>query len=89
MLTHAHEDHVGALPFVLKHFDVPIYGTKLTLGLLANKLKEHDLEDSAEIHEITAGAPWEIAPFTHRRHPGYPQFDGLPGAWRSRRRSAR
>lgn len=64
VLTHAHEDHVGALPFVLKHFDVPIYGTKLTLGLLANKLKEHDLEDSAEIHEITAGAPWKIGPFT-------------------------
>ena len=64
VLTHAHEDHVGALPFVLKHFDVPIYGTKLTLGLLANKLKEHDLEDSAEIHEITAGAPWQIGPFT-------------------------
>ena len=64
VLTHAHEDHVGALPFVLKHFDVPIYGTKLTLGLLANKLKEHDLEDSAEIHEITAGSPWQIGPFT-------------------------
>ncbi len=64
VLTHAHEDHVGALPFVLKHFDVPIYGTKLTLGLLANKLKEHELEDSAEIHEITAGAPWQTGPFT-------------------------
>jgi len=64
VLTHAHEDHVGALPFVLKHFEVPIYGTKLTLGLLANKLKEHNLEDSAEIHEITAGAPWQIGPFT-------------------------
>jgi ribonuclease J len=64
VLTHAHEDHVGALPFVLKHFDVPVYGTKLTLGLLANKLKEHDLEESAEIHEITAGAPWQIGPFT-------------------------
>jgi ribonuclease J len=64
VLTHAHEDHVGALPFVLKHFDVPIYGTKLTLGLLANKLQEHDLEDSTEIHEITAGAPWQIGPFT-------------------------
>jgi ribonuclease J len=64
VLTHAHEDHVGALPFVLKHFDVPIYGTKLTLGLLANKLREHDLEDSAEVHEITAGAPWQIGPFT-------------------------
>ena len=63
VLTHAHEDHVGALPFILKHLDVPIYGTRLTLGLLANKLREHDLEDSADIHEITAGDPWEIAPF--------------------------
>src|SRR5262245_15796586 len=63
VLTHAHEDHVGALPYILKHLDVPVYGTRLTLGLLANKLKEHDLEESVEIHEITAGAPWEIAPF--------------------------
>jgi ribonuclease J len=63
VLTHAHEDHVGALPYILKHIDVPIYGTRLTLGLLANKLKEHDLEDSAEVHEITAGAPWDLAPF--------------------------
>ena len=63
VLTHAHEDHVGALPFILKHLHVPIYGTRLTLGLLANKLKEHDLEDMADIHEITAGAPWDIAPF--------------------------
>jgi ribonuclease J len=63
VLTHAHEDHVGALPYILKHLDVPIYGTRLTLGLLANKLKEHDLEDTADVHEITAGAPWDIAPF--------------------------
>jgi ribonuclease J len=63
VLTHAHEDHVGALPFILKHFDVPIFGTRLTLGLLANKLREHDLEDSADTREITAGQPWQIAPF--------------------------
>ena len=63
VLTHAHEDHVGAVPYLLKHFAVPIYGTRLTLGLLANKLSEHDLEDSADIREITAGQPWEIAPF--------------------------
>jgi ribonuclease J len=63
VLTHAHEDHVGALPFILKHLDVPIFGTRLTLGLLANKLKEHDLEDSADTREVTAGKPWDIAPF--------------------------
>jgi ribonuclease J len=63
VLTHAHEDHVGALPYILKHLDVPIFGTRLTLGLLANKLREHDLDDSADIREVTAGQPWEIAPF--------------------------
>lgn len=63
VLTHAHEDHVGAVPYMLRHFAVPIYGSRLTLGLLANKLKEHDLEDSADVREITAGQPWEVAPF--------------------------
>ena len=63
VLTHAHEDHVGALPYILEHFDVPIFGTRLTLGLLARKLAEHDLDDTADVREITAGAPWEIAPF--------------------------
>lgn len=63
VLTHAHEDHVGALPYILEHFDVPIFGTRLTLGLLANKLREHDLEDTVDVREITAGVPWDIAPF--------------------------
>jgi ribonuclease J len=63
VLTHAHEDHVGALPYILEHFEVPIFGTRLTLGLLANKLREHDLEGTVDVREITAGAPWEIAPF--------------------------
>ena len=63
VLTHAHEDHLGALPYILEHFNVPIYGTRLTLGLLANKLREHDLEDTVDIRQITAGEPWDIAPF--------------------------
>ncbi len=63
ILTHAHEDHVGALPYILMHLGVPIFGTRLTLGLLANKLEEHDLEDTADVREITAGKPWEVAPF--------------------------
>lgn len=63
VLTHAHEDHVGALPYILKHLSVPIFGTRLTLGLLSSKLEEHDLDDIADIREITAGEPWDIAPF--------------------------
>jgi ribonuclease J len=63
VLSHAHEDHVGALPYFLNHLSVPIFGTRLTLGLIKNKLREHNLDDVADIREITAGQPWEIAPF--------------------------
>jgi ribonuclease J len=63
ILSHAHEDHVGALPYILNQFSVPIFGTRLTLGLINNKLREHDLDDTADLREITAGQPWEIGPF--------------------------
>jgi ribonuclease J len=63
VLSHAHEDHVGALPYILNHFSVPIFGTRLTLGLINNRLREHDRDNTADLREITAGRPWEIGPF--------------------------
>ncbi len=54
-LTHGHEDHVGALPYVLKELNVPVYGTKLTLGIVETKLKEHGLLSSVELKRVMPG----------------------------------
>ena len=49
VITHAHEDHIGALPFFLREIKVPVYGTRLTLGFIKEKLKEHDLDTEVEL----------------------------------------
>src|SRR5437016_1483730 len=68
LLTHGHEDHVGALPYVLRELDVDeVYATRLTLGLMKSKLDEHGLLRAAELREVDpAGEPLDIGPFRAR-----------------------
>ncbi|MBI3953164.1 MAG: ribonuclease J, partial [Chloroflexi bacterium] len=63
LLTHGHEDHIGALPFVLPDLNVPIYCTKLTHGLVTVRLKEHALLDQADLKIIAPGQPFTLGPF--------------------------
>jgi len=62
-LTHGHEDHIGAMPFFLKEFTAPVYGTNFTLELLKEKLKEHRILEHVDLRRINAGDVTELGPF--------------------------
>lgn len=61
-ITHGHEDHIGAIPFILKQINMPIYGTKLTLGLVENKIREHGLLQTTKLHTVK---PRDVISFNH------------------------
>ncbi len=63
VITHGHEDHIGALPYVLRKVCVPIYATKLTMGIIENKLKEHNLEKSTKRKVVKFGQSINLGQF--------------------------
>ncbi len=63
ILTHGHEDHIGAVPFLLSQMNVPVYATAFTLALISRRLEEHDLLDQARLNTVKAGDKLEIGPF--------------------------
>jgi len=63
LLTHGHEDHIGALPYVVDEIDAPVYGTPFTLALARAKLEEHGLADVVQLREMQPNRPFDIGPF--------------------------
>ncbi len=63
VLTHAHEDHIGALPYLLKVANAPVFGTPFTLGLVRNKLEEYDMLHTSKLHEIHPQERLKLGPF--------------------------
>ncbi len=64
VLTHAHEDHIGALPYLLKEVRAPVFGTPFTLGLVRKKMEEHELSGSMDMHSILPDEALKLGPFT-------------------------
>src|ERR1700676_4909029 len=72
ILTHGHEDHIGAVPFLLAELNIPVYGTAFTLALVERRLEEHESVEGVKFHKVKPGAKVEIGPcsieFIHVTH---------------------
>ena len=60
VLTHGHEDHIGALPYILRDLNVPVFGTRFTLALVRKRLEEHGLLEKADLREVRPGRHAEM-----------------------------
>ena len=78
LLTHGHEDHIGAVSFLLKEFDVPVYGTPLTLGLLRNRLAEHGLDGIARLEPIERSSRFRVGDLDVET---FPVCHSIPGGF--------
>jgi ribonuclease J len=78
LLTHGHEDHIGAVSFLLKEFDIPVYGTPLTLGLLQNRLAEHGLDGVARLESIDRSGRFRIGDLEVET---FPVCHSIPGGF--------
>lgn len=63
VITHGHEDHIGAIPYILKKLNVPVYGTRLTLALIEKKLKEHGIDKTSKLHVVKHGQTVSLGDF--------------------------
>src|SRR6201997_3745570 len=70
VLTHGHEDHIGALPYILRDLNVPVFGTRFTLALVRKRLGEHGLLEKAALGEVVPGRLVEIGPYEIEFIPG-------------------
>src|SRR5271169_4013409 len=64
ILTHGHEDHIGAVPFLLSQIDVPVYATAFTLALVERRLEEHEMLDKVKLHKVKPGGKVTLGPFS-------------------------
>ncbi len=64
VVTHGHQDHIGAIPYLLEHISVPVYGPKFALGLLEGQLKEHNLMEKSTLKVVSAGKSVQVGQFT-------------------------
>jgi len=64
ILTHGHEDHIGAVPFLLSEINVPVYSAAFTLAMVERRLEEHGMADEAKLHKVKPGEKIEIGPFS-------------------------